>query len=57
MTLSGPKAWRGLMNDVKIFPHFLHSAREVELVSAYEFHRRAGRVSRVGSEWVVVEWT
>lgn len=26
MTLSGPNAWRGSMKDVKIFPHFLHSA-------------------------------
>lgn len=26
MTLSGPNAWRGSMKDVRIFPHFLHSA-------------------------------
>lgn len=26
MILSGPKACRGLMNDVRILPHFLHSA-------------------------------
>lgn len=26
MTFSGPNDWRGSMNEVKIFPHFLHSA-------------------------------
>lgn len=26
MTLSGPNAWRGSIKDVRIFPHFLHSA-------------------------------
>lgn len=26
MTFSGPKAWRGLIKDVRILLHFLHSA-------------------------------
>lgn len=26
MILSGPKAWRGSMKEVRILPHFLHSA-------------------------------
>jgi hypothetical protein len=29
ITLSGPKACRGSTNDVKILPHFLHSAEYV----------------------------
>lgn len=29
MTLSGPKAWRGLTKEARILPHFLHSAAEV----------------------------
>lgn len=28
MTLSGPKAWRGLTKEARILPHFLHSAGE-----------------------------
>lgn len=34
MTLSGPKACPGLINEERILPHFLHSAAERHLVSA-----------------------
>lgn len=37
MTLSGPNAWRGSMKDVRIFPHFLHSAICEDILSANSF--------------------
>ena len=40
MTLSGPKAWRGLTKEVRILPHFLHSAEKRERIKKHQYRSR-----------------
>lgn len=48
MTFSGPKAWRGLMKEERILPHFLHSAVDAEKRSCQRVLRRGW--TRIGRE-------
>jgi hypothetical protein len=46
MILSGPKACRGSTKEVRIFPHFLHSAMVFVSYEVYKRTREAGMLTR-----------